>query len=118
MSNAGHRRGSFAWGDDPDPRRDKHGRQGGNGMSRYKTLRTWSVVLTALGVLSVISATFGVISWAIAVHGFWDTLAVVMFGAPVALLLATWPIALGQALRALADIGDAMSFESVAATSP
>ena len=35
-------------------------------MSRYKTLRMWSVVLIALGIVSVISASFGVISWAIA----------------------------------------------------
>jgi hypothetical protein len=31
----------------------------------------------------------------------------------VVLLLATWPIALGQALRALADIGDAVSLDSI-----
>ena len=43
-----------------------------------------------------------------------DTVAVVMFGAPIALLLATWPIALGQALRAIADIGDTMAFEPLA----
>lgn len=86
-------------------------------MSRYKTLRTWSIFLIVLGVASIISATFGVISWAIAVDGFWDTLAVVMFGAPIALLLAAWPIALGQALRAIADIGDAVTFDSAAFTS-
>ena len=83
-------------------------------MSRYKTLRTWSLVLTVIGAISIVSATFGVVSWAIAVEGFWDTVAVVMFGAPIALLLATWPIALGQALRAIADIGDAMAFEPLA----
>ena len=83
-------------------------------MSRYKTLRTWSLVLTVIGAISIVSATFGVVSWAIAVEGFWDTVAVIMFGAPIALLLATWPIALGQALRAIADIGDAMAFEPLA----
>jgi hypothetical protein len=82
-------------------------------MSRYKTLRTWSMVLTVLGLVSIVSAVFGVVSWAIAVDGFWDTLAVVLFGAPIALLLATWPIALAQGLRALAEIGDAMTFEPV-----
>lgn len=84
-------------------------------MSRYKTLRMWSVVLIALGIVSVISASFGVISWAIAVDGFWDTVGVILIGAPVALLLAAWPIALGQAMRALADIGDALSFDTVPA---
>jgi hypothetical protein len=29
-----------------------------------------------------------------------------MVGAPIVMLLATWPLALGQALRAIADIGD------------
>ncbi|TML93479.1 MAG: hypothetical protein E6G06_02055 [Actinobacteria bacterium] len=82
-------------------------------MSRYKTLRTWAYALVAFGLVSVVSSTLGVISWAIAVNGVWNTLAVIMFGAPIALLLATWPIALGEALRALADIGDAMSFESL-----
>jgi len=80
-------------------------------MSPYKTLRTWSLVLIVIGAISIVSATFGVVSWAISVEGFWDTVAVIMFGAPIALLLATWPIALGQALRAIADIGDAVAFE-------
>jgi hypothetical protein len=87
-------------------------------MSRYKTLRTWSTFLLVLGAISIISATFGVISWAIAVEGFWDTMAVILFGAPIALLLAAWPVALGQALRAIADIGDAVSFDPVVAASP
>jgi hypothetical protein len=82
-------------------------------MSRYKTLRTWSVFLIALGVISIISATFGVVSWAVAVDGFWDTMGVILLGAPVVLLLAAWPIALGQAMRALADIGDALTFDGV-----
>jgi hypothetical protein len=82
-------------------------------MSRYKTLRTWSLFLIALGVVSIVSATFGVISWAIAVEGFWETAAVILFGAPIVLLLAAWPIALGQALRAIADIGDSVTFDSM-----
>jgi hypothetical protein len=80
-------------------------------MSRYKTLRTWSVLLIVLGAMSLISATIGVVSWAIAVDGFWETMGVILFGAPLVLLLATWPIALGQALRAIADIGDAVTLE-------
>jgi hypothetical protein len=84
-------------------------------MSRYKTLRTWSLFLIVLGVLSMISAAIGVVAWAFAVEGVWDTIAVILFGAPVALLLAAWPIALGQALRALADIGDALTFDPASA---
>ncbi len=85
-------------------------------MSRYKTLRTWALFLMALGVFSMVSASIGVVAWAIAEEGFWDTLAVVLFGGPIALLLAAWPLALGQGLRALADIGDAVSFDPVMAT--
>lgn len=85
-------------------------------MSRYKALRTWSVLLMILGAVSVVSAALGVISWAIAVEGAWETLAVILFGAPVVVLLATWPIALGEALRAIADIGDAVTFEPLGAT--
>jgi hypothetical protein len=85
-------------------------------MSRYKTLRTWSLVLIVLGVVSVISASFGVIAWAVQVDGFWDTMAVLLFGGPIAILLALWPIALGQAMRALADIGDSVTFDALTPT--
>ncbi|HEX7095837.1 MAG TPA: hypothetical protein VF183_08125, partial [Acidimicrobiales bacterium] len=72
---------------------------------------TWAAFLMVLGVLSVATAAVGVISWAIAIEGVWDTLAVLLIGGPVAILLAAWPVALGQALRAIADIGDAVSEE-------
>ena len=75
-------------------------------MSEYKTLRTWAMFLMVLGVVSVISAGIGVLSLTIAVDGVWDTVGVLFLGTPIALLLASWPFALGQALRALADIGD------------
>jgi hypothetical protein len=84
-------------------------------MSRYKTLRTWSFFLIVLGLVSVVVAGVGVVSWAIAVEGFWETLGVLLFGAPVVVLMASWPIALGQALRAIADIGDAVVVEGVPA---
>ena len=77
-------------------------------MSNYKTLRTWASVLVLLGAVSVVLTVIGVISWAIAVEGFWNTVGVILLGAPLAILLATWPIAIGQALRAIADIGDAV----------
>ncbi len=75
-------------------------------MSDYKTLRMWAMFLMVIGVVSVISAGIGVLSLAVAVDGFWDTVGVLFLGAPIAVLLASWPFALGQALRALADIGD------------
>jgi hypothetical protein len=85
-------------------------------ISRYKTLRTWSMFLIALGAVSVALASVGVVSWAITVEGFWETLGVIFFGAPIAVLLAAWPIALGQALRAIADIGDAVTVDPLTIT--
>jgi hypothetical protein len=76
------------------------------------------MVLMVLGAISVVSATIGVIAWAVQVDGFWDTLAVLLFGGPVALLLAAWPLALGEALRAIADIGDSMSVDALPASGP
>ncbi len=82
-------------------------------MSDYKALRTWAMFLMVFGVISVISAGIGVFSLAIAVDGFWDTVGVIFLGAPIALLLASWPFALGEALRAIADIGDRVVFTDV-----
>jgi hypothetical protein len=78
-------------------------------MSKYAVLRTWAGVLKVIGIVGVILATFGVISWAIEVDGFWATMGVIFIGAPIALLLAAWPIALGQAMSAIADIGDSVA---------
>jgi hypothetical protein len=78
-------------------------------VSHYKTLRTWSILLMTLGALSVASAVVGVIVWTVEVDGVASKLAVVLFGGPIAVLLATWPIALAQAMRAIADIGDAVT---------
>lgn len=77
-------------------------------MSQYKTLRAWAGFAQALGVLSLLAAAGGVIVWAIEMDGFWQTLGVLLIGAPVALFLATLPIALAQAMRAIADVGDTM----------
>ena len=82
-------------------------------MSDYKALRTWAMFLMVIGVISVISAGIGVFSLAIAVDGFWDTVGVIFLGAPIVLLLASWPFALGEALRAIADIGDRVVFTEV-----
>ena len=78
-------------------------------MTQYGTLRLWAAVLQFLGVLSVLAAAVGVVIWAIEVEGFWQTIGVLLIGTPVALFLATLPIALAQALRALADVGDTVA---------
>jgi hypothetical protein len=82
-------------------------------MGQYRILRTWAVVLPVLGVVSFLSTALGLIWLAFAAHGVWETAAVIAIGVPVAVLMATWPLALGQALRAIADIGDDMAFESL-----
>ena len=75
-------------------------------MTRYGTLRTWALVLKVFGFFLVVFTLFGVIVWAFEVDGFWETLGVIFIGAPVAIFVSTWSIALGQALAAIADIGD------------
>ena len=78
-------------------------------MTQYGTLRLWAAFLTILGVLSVLAAAVGTIIWAIEVDGFWETIGVLLIGGPVTLFLSTLPIALAQALRALADVGDTVA---------
>ena len=78
-------------------------------MTHYGTLRFWALVLTIMGVLGVIMAAVGTIIWAFEVDGFWQTIGVLLIGGPIAIFLATLPIALAQALRALADVGDTVA---------
>jgi hypothetical protein len=78
-------------------------------MTQYGTLRVWAAFLTILGLLAMICAAVGTIVWAFEVEGFWQTLGVLLIGGPIAIFLATLPIALSQALRALADVGDTVS---------
>jgi len=78
-------------------------------MTRYGTLRTWSALIMLIGIVGVVLTAIGVIVWAVEVEGFWATLGVIFLGAPIALLLATWPFALSQMMRALADVGDAVA---------
>ena len=78
-------------------------------MTQYGTLRTWAAVLTMIGVLNVLAAAAGTLIWAILVDGFWETLGVLLLGGPVSIFLALLPIALAQALRAIADVGDTVA---------
>jgi hypothetical protein len=78
-------------------------------MTHYGTLRMWAVVLTIYGWLAILAAVIGSIVWAIEVSGFWQTIGVLLIGLPVAVFLATLPIALAQAFRAIADVGDTLS---------
>jgi cation transport ATPase len=78
-------------------------------MTQYGTLRLWAAVLSFIGVVGVVLTLIGTIIWAFEVEGFWQTIGVLLIGGPLALFLATLPIALSQALRALADVGDTVS---------
>jgi hypothetical protein len=75
-------------------------------MTHYGTLRLWAALLTLIGIIGLILAAVGTIVWAFEADGFWQTIGVLLIGGPVAIFLATLPIALSQALRALADVGD------------
>jgi membrane protein YdbS with pleckstrin-like domain len=89
-------------------------------MRRYRILRTWSVALTVLAVVSLGAAAAGTIWWAIAADGLWETVAALAIGIPMGLLIGALPLAMAQGLRALADIGEDMAFEALttAASSP
>jgi hypothetical protein len=72
----------------------------------YGTLRLWSSVLVFVGVLGVIFVVIGTIFAVFAAPGFWEGVAFLLIGGPLAVLFATRPIALGQGLRALADVAE------------
>jgi hypothetical protein len=56
--------------------------------------------------LGVIFVVIGVIFAMLGAASFWQVLAILLIGGPLAALFASWPIALGQALRALADVAE------------
>jgi Na+/phosphate symporter len=78
-------------------------------MTRYGTLRVWAAAISVIGVIAVVLVAIGTIVWAFEVDGVWATLGVIFLGAPLALFLASWPFALSQMRRALADVCDAVS---------
>jgi hypothetical protein len=72
----------------------------------YGALRLWSTVLMFIGILGVIFVVIGVIFGMLGAASFWQGLTILLIGGPLAVLFASWPIALGQALRALADVAE------------
>jgi hypothetical protein len=72
----------------------------------YGALRLWATVLVVIGVAGVIFVGIGVIFAMIDAPTFGQALIFLLIGAPLALLFASWPIALGQGLRALADVAE------------
>jgi hypothetical protein len=72
----------------------------------YGALRLWSTVLMFIGILGVIFVVIGVIFAVLGAESFWQVLTILLIGGPLAALFASWPIAMGQALRALADVAE------------
>ena len=72
----------------------------------YGALRLWSTVLVIVGVAGVIFVVIGTIFAIFAAPSFWQAVAFLLIGGPLAVLFASWPIALGQGLRALADVAE------------
>jgi len=63
--------------------------------SDYAALRLWARVLMFIGILGVIFVVIGVIFAMIGAATFWQGLAILLIGGPLAALFASWPIALG-----------------------
>jgi hypothetical protein len=74
--------------------------------TNYRALRLWSVVLTIIGILSVLSVLVGVIIAVFRAPSFADALMILFIVGPFGALVATWPIALGQGLKAIADVAE------------
>ena len=67
---------------------------------------------------SMIAAAIGSdFVWAFEVDGFWQTIGVLFVVASVSVFIATIPIALAQAMRAIADVGDTVSAQGRAGMS-
>lgn len=59
-----------------------------------------------VGALGVIFVVIGTIFAVFAQPTFWQGVAFLLIGGPLAVLFASWPIALGQGLGALADVAE------------
>ena len=76
-------------------------------MSRnYAALRLWATILIVIGIVGVILVVIGTVFAMIEAVSFLQALAILLIGGPLAALFASWPIALGQGLRALADVAE------------
>jgi uncharacterized membrane protein len=76
-------------------------------MSRnYGALRLWATVLVVIAIVGVILVVIGTIFAMIGAVSFLQALAILLIGGPLAALFASWPIALGQGLRAFADVAE------------
>lgn len=82
-------------------------------MRQSKRLRAWSVALTVLGIAALVAAVPGLVWLVMRADTAWQAAGAVGIGVPLALVFAACPLALAQALRALADISEDMAFDSL-----
>jgi hypothetical protein len=78
-------------------------------MTSYGSLRVWAAFLSFFGWLGLVAGVAGTIVWAVEVDGFWRTLGVLLFGGSASVILGFAALALAQALRAVAEIGETVS---------
>ncbi|MGH3144443.1 MAG: hypothetical protein ACRDTR_01445 [Rubrobacter sp.] len=69
-------------------------------------MRLWSTVLIGVGVVRVAFVIIGTIVAMFEAVTFGQSIAILLIGGPLAILFASWPIALRQGLRALADVAE------------
>jgi hypothetical protein len=72
----------------------------------YGTLRVWSTVLIIVGVVGAVFVVIGTIVAIVEAETVGRALAILLIVGPLAALFARWPIALGQGLRAVADLAE------------
>jgi hypothetical protein len=72
----------------------------------YGALRLWATVLTVIGAIGLLSVGAGIVVAMVNADDGGDAAAILLIAGPIALLFASWPLALGQGLRALAEIGE------------
>jgi uncharacterized sodium:solute symporter family permease YidK len=72
----------------------------------YGALRLWATVLIIVGIVGVVFVVIGTIVAMVQAMTFAQGLAILLISGPLAALFASWPIALGQGLRALADVAE------------
>lgn len=72
----------------------------------YGALRLWSTVLIVVEIVGLVFVVIGTIVAMVEVVAFGQALTILLIGGPLAALFASWSIALGQGLRALADVAE------------
>ena len=73
---------------------------------RLRSAAILATVLVMVGGAGVIFVVIGTIFAMIEAVTFGQALAILLIGGPLAALFASWPIALGQGLRALVDFAE------------